>query len=226
VSVRAESARGVRAALPIAVAYLPVAFAIGAASSRLGFSLLESALWSMTMYSGANQALMLSSITSGVPLLVVTILCIAGSLRHILYGLALRRRISAAPLARIVFAFGLTDEVFATAATAEGSRDQALKGPWLVSLAVTVLVVWILGTALGNAAGDVLQARSPGLAEALDFALPALFSALVWSTVNRSVLKSMALAAALAAGTVLLGRPEFAVPVGALAIFLPDRKPS
>jgi 4-azaleucine resistance transporter AzlC len=215
---------GVRAALPIAIAYLPVAFALGAASSQLGFSVAESAIWSLMMFSGANQALMLSSIASGVPLIILAFLCIAASLRHALYGIALRDRIDARSASRAVFAYGLTDEVFATACAVDERKRHVLDASWLLGLAMTALFVWISGTALGNAAADSLQAHSLKLNETLDFALPALFFALAYSVARRSTIVPMAGAAAIAVGMVALGRPELAIPVGALAVFLPGSR--
>jgi len=214
---------GVRAAVPIAAAYLPVAFALGAASSRFGFSVIESALWSLVMFSGANQALMLSSVASGVSLTVLALLCIAASLRHLLYGMVLRTHVFARPLVRATFAYGLTDEVFATALTAANHRKGGLAGSWLVGLGMAALTVWVLGTALGNAAGDVLQTAFPGLSDTLDFALPALFVALVQSTFQRAIMVPMAAAACLAVLMVAIGRPELAIPAGALAAVLPAR---
>ena len=214
---------GIRAALPIAIAYLPVAFALGAAASRLGFSVVESVLWSLTMFSGANQALMLSAISSGVSLVILTLLSIAASLRHALYGIALSGRIEARPATRATFAYGLTDEVFATVLSAADRHDRPLAGSWLVGLAMTVLAVWVIGTGLGNAAGDVLQALSPAISEALDFALPALFLALVLATLSRKNAARMAVAALIAAAIAALGRPELAIPAGAVAAFIPVR---
>lgn len=215
---------GVRAAMPIAAAYLPVAFALGAASSRLDFSVLESALWSAIMFSGANQALLLSGIASEASLIVLTLLAVAASLRHLLYGAALAGRLKASPAGLMMFAYGLTDEVFATTLTAYEARAHALPSRWLVGLAFTALGVWIIGTALGNALGDILQDHFPGLREALDFALPALFVGLVWSTARRSILGRMLLAAGLSACMVFLGRPELAILVGALPALIPDRR--
>ena len=215
---------GMRAAMPIAVAYLPVAFALGAASSQLGFSIFESALWSAIMFSGANQALLLSGLASGVPLVFLALLAIAASLRHALYGAALAGRLDASSAGRATFAYGLTDEVFATTLTAYEARDRALPFKWLVGLAISALGVWIIGTARGSAVGDVLQARAPGISAALDFALPALFVGLVWSTAHRSLLGRMLLSGVLSALMIFLGRPELAIPAGALPALIADRK--
>ena len=215
---------GMRAAMPIAAAYLPVAFALGAASSQLGFSVFGSALWSAIMFSGANQALLLSGLASEVSFFILVVLAIAASLRHALYRAALSGRLDASSAGRATFAYGLTDEVFATTLTAYEARNRPLPAMWLVGLAISALGVWIIGTALGSAIGNVLQAHAPGVSGALDFALPALFVGLVWSTARRSLLVQMLLSGALSAFMIFLGRPELAIPVGALPAFIPDRK--
>ncbi len=215
---------GIQAAMPIAAAYLPVAFALGAAASQLGFSILESALWSAIMFSGANQALLLSGITSGVPLVILASIAIAASLRHALYGAALLGRIDASYAGRAMFAYGLTDEVFATTLTAYEARGCALPSRWLIGLALVALGIWVLGTALGSAVGDVLLSRAPGTSKALEFALPALFVGLVWSTIRKTIAGRMLLAGFLSALMIFLRLPELAIAAGALPAFIPDQR--
>ncbi len=182
---------GLRAALPIAAAYVPVALALGAASTQLGFGPLQAALWSFIMYSGANQALLLSSVLAGTPLLVVTLLCAAASLRHALYGVVLAGRVPRDARTRLLFGYGLTDEVFATTVGADrlmnrpadgttarqtgidvaGPPDR-LSGRWLVGLASAVFGVWVLSTGLGNLVGETLAAASPKVRGGRDRAGP------------------------------------------------------
>ncbi len=215
---------GMRAATPIAAAYLPVAFALGAASSQLGFSVFGSALWSAIMFSGANQALFLSGLTSNASLIVLALLAIASSLRHILYGAALLGRLDASVTGRVTFAYGLTDEVFAATLAAYEANDKPLPAKFLIGLALSALGVWVIGTAIGCAVGDILHSHAPDIGAALDFALPALFVGLVWSTARRSVIGQMLYSAAVAAFVIFSGYPEFAIPAGALAAFIPDWK--
>ncbi len=216
-------ASGARAALPIAAAYVPVALALGAVSSQLGFSPLEGALWSMAMFSGANQALLLSSLVAGTPLIVVALLCAAASLRHVLYGIVLGSRIPEEPHAKLLFGYGLTDEVFATVVGSDGNASLKLPAHWLIGLSLTALAVWVVSTGVGNAVGDMLAEASPKVQGALNFALPALFLALVWSTTTRKTLAQMVIASSIAIGFVSFGRPELAIPAGAVAAFLPIR---
>lgn len=214
---------GLRARLPVALGYLPVAFAFGASASALGISAAEVTGISVLMYSGANQAFLLSAIATGMPVALVVLLGAAASLRHLLYGLVLRRRIGGGRPTHLIFGYGPTDEVFASAlnATSAGLRPSRL---WLVGLALAAWGSWVLGTTVGAVAGDLLRAADTGLAEALEFALPALFLGLVWASTSRAMLWPMALAGGLSGGLILAGLPELAIPAGALAAFAARRR--
>lgn len=215
---------GMRATIPIGAAYLPIAFALGAASVQLGFSVMDAALWSAIMFSGANQVLLLSGVNSNVPLIGLALLGGVSSLRHVLYGVTLRKKISASPTGCALFAYGLTDEVFATALATHENRNCTLPARWLIGLAFSASGIWIIGTAVGNAVGDVLLSHAPDLSETLEFALPALFVGLTWSVISRSLIGRILFAGALSASMILFGYPELAIPAGVVPAFIPERK--
>lgn len=210
---------GLRAGLPVMLGYFPVAFAFGASAATIGITTWQAASISAVMYSGANQAFLLSAIATGMPVALIVLIGVALSLRHVLYGLVLRRRITGGTSALTFFGYGLTDEVFATALnrTAGGTRPS---GAWLAGLAFAAWSSWITGTLAGGLAGGALRSANAGLADALEFALPALFLGLVWVSVSRRMLALMLLAGGLAATCILLGAPQLAIPTGALAALL------
>ncbi|HHY03179.1 MAG TPA: AzlC family ABC transporter permease, partial [Paracoccus sp.] len=136
---RDRIAAGMRAGLPVALGYLPAAFAFGAAASAIGLSAPEVGAMSAIVFSGANQAFLLAAIPAGMPVVLMVALTAAASLRHLLYGLVLRDRIGGSRPQRAAFAYGLTDEVFATAlAASTGDHGKARPGGrWLIGLALT-----------------------------------------------------------------------------------------
>lgn len=207
---------GLRAAIPIAIGYLPAAFAFGAAATGIGLGVAEVGAMSAIVFSGANQAFLLAAIPAGMAIPLMILLTSAASLRHLLYGLVLRGRIAADRTRRAVFALGLTDEVFATAlaATANGWRPG---GRWLIAVALTAWAAWTGGSIIGAAAGDALRQTSESAAAAMGFALPALFIGLMLGSIRREVAVPVALAAAIAALAVLTGHDKLAIPGGALA---------
>lgn len=115
---------GCKDSLPIVISYIPVAFAFGLNATRLGFSPLESVFFSCIIYAGASQFVITAMLAAGSSLWVAALTVMAMDVRHVLYGPSLRSRI----IQRLqksktaLWAFGLTDEVFA-AATAKLVRN-------------------------------------------------------------------------------------------------------
>ena len=217
--------QGIRAALPIAIGYLPAAFAFGAAASGIGLGVAEAGALSAFVFSGANQVFLLAAIPAGMAPALIVGLTSAASLRHLLYGLVLRPRIGGTRRQRLLFAAGLTDEVFATALARPVDAPRP-SGPWLIGLALTAWAAWFVGTLIGAAAGEAVRASSEAAGAAMAFALPALFMALVIGSTRRAVLLPMALAAAAAAALIAFGQPDLAIPAGALMAFAARRRPT
>lgn len=59
--------------IPILIGYFPVGFAYGILMQQAGYSFLWSGLVSATVYTGALQMLMISFLSSGVPLLTAAL---------------------------------------------------------------------------------------------------------------------------------------------------------
>jgi predicted branched-subunit amino acid permease len=108
---------------------------------------------------------------------------------------------TAAALPSPLLAFGLTDEVFASAIAKLPHVDAADRPWWYVGLQLGAYLSWIAGTVLGVALGQEVFNRVPFLRDALAFVLPALFFALlleIRAHARRRVLMGAAIAAALA----------------------------
>ena len=214
---------GARAAVPISISYIPVAIVLGAASSKLEFSMFESILMSSVMFSGANQALFLSSMSDGAPLLLTAVICTLASFRHILFGFTLRDRIETNKLQSAAFSHGLTDEVFAVALASAEKNSEKISGFWLLGLSFTALASWILGTAVGSFIGESVHQISNTFFNALRFALPALFLGLVWLSFSRSRVLPMICAGAISAVCIYINLETIAIPAGGLAAFITSR---
>lgn len=129
---------GFKDSLPIVISYIPVAFAFGLNATRLGFTPVESVFFSCIIYAGASQFVITTMLAAGSSLWVAALTVMAMDVRHVLYGPSLRSRI-AQRLSKpksAVWAFGLTDEVFA-AATAKLVRDnRRWSENWMMGIAL------------------------------------------------------------------------------------------
>ncbi len=112
-----------------------------------------------------------------------------------------------------LWAFGLTDEVFA-AATARLVRDnRRWSENWMLGLAFTSWASWVCGTLAGAWSGNGLLVDYPAVEAALGFMLPALFMSFLLASFQRQ--QSLCVTAALAGalGGILL----FSIPAAILA---------
>ncbi len=172
---------GLRDGLPIAAGYLPIAFTFGVVAIQAGLSPWQTAAVSALMFAGASQFVFAALVAGGASVWTLVAAVLLMNVRHVFYGPSLlsrldmgRRRV---PLP--VLAFGLTDEVFATAvaradAWPAGERDLRLLG-----LEIGAYLAWVGGTVLGSVTGEQLLQRSAFMKASLDFVLPALFCALL-----------------------------------------------
>ncbi|NOZ59254.1 MAG: AzlC family ABC transporter permease [Euryarchaeota archaeon] len=160
--------------------YLPIALAFGISATGVGMSLLESVLFSALIFAGASQFALLSLLAAGTPPGVASTAALALNLRHILYGPLVAQRLGRAGLSSTaIIAFGLTDEVFATALARLERVPGEARTLWLLGLEAGAYLTWVGGTLMGAAGGEALLSLSPDLAPVLSFALPALFLALL-----------------------------------------------
>jgi 4-azaleucine resistance transporter AzlC len=195
---------GLRAAVPIVLGYLPIAFSFGVAATQAGFTGGEAFALSLLIYAGASQFLALVLLSSGAPLLVSAFTLIAMNLRHVLYGPALMRQAGEGASTRHAWAwaFGLTDEVFGQALGAL-ARGQRFSEPYMFGLGIGAYASWLTGTAFGAYAGGGALDGYPAISAGLGFMLPALFLALLLSILTRRQLPVIVVAGGVTVGATL-----------------------
>ena len=139
----------------------------------------------------------------------------AMDVRHLLYGPALRHRIVSrmSPGKTAMWAFGLTDEVFAAATARLMRNNRSWSENWMLGIALCSWLSWVAGTALGALFGNGPLEQFPVIEASLAFMLPALFLSFLLAAFRRP--QSLTIAAALAGA--LLGVVLFSIPVAILA---------
>ena len=167
--------RGARDAISLLFGFLPMGMAFGIAAREYGFSTLETCLMSLIVFAGSSQFIGIAIIASGAGILEVAVTTFLVNLRHALMSasLAVYLRETKKGLLSIL-AFGVTDETYGLSITrfARGEADRwYLMGANLVAYAS-----WNVGTLSGHLAGELLPAL---VRNAMAFALPAVFVALL-----------------------------------------------
>ena len=114
---------GMKAGMPIAIGYFPVALTFGLLAKTTGLSIVEATAMSIFVYAGASQYVSLKLISNGVDPIVIVLNTFILNIRHFLMSASLNDKTEAAPkLLKGTFAFWVTDETFSVLATRKEER--------------------------------------------------------------------------------------------------------
>ncbi len=168
---------GVRACLPVVMGYAALGITFGVVARPTGLSVAEVSLMSLILYAGSSQFVAASMIAAGASASAIAATVLLVNIRHFLYSAALAPRVRHLPVWRSVLVGAeLTDETFTVAAGRLASDRRPVSASWLFGLNLTAQATWVTATTVGALAGSTIpDPRVLGL----DFALPAMFAALL-----------------------------------------------
>ena len=200
--------RGVSRALPITLGYIPIGFAYGVLAQKAGLSAFNTLAMSIFVYAGSSQLIAVGLFAAGAAPFSIILTTLIVNLRHLLMASALAPYLSRWRKLQLgVFAYEITDESFALHAV-EFPRAAALpppdRGPQpaeSLALNMTAQLSWVFGSWLGLVAGGLI---SDVQILALDYALPAMFIALLMMQLKDRVQLAVALVTGLMAVVFLL----------------------
>ncbi len=177
--------RGIRAGLPVAVGYVPMAMAFGVLARQTDLSFFQAGAMSFFVYAGASQFASLGLLATGASALAIVLATLVLNFRHFLMSVALSRRLplrrDGRPAARVVplvLAFGITDETFVVACL-----DERLTTRFFLGLILTVYLAWFSGTLIGAGFSSLIP---PVIARGMGVALYAMFIAILLPGVKKS----------------------------------------
>lgn len=210
---------GIRASMPIVVGYFPIAFSFGVAATRFGFSALEAVFLSVVIYSGASQFMALTLLSGGTAAAISIVTLLTMNLRHVLYGPSLLDRAGARAQTRHswAWAYGLTDEVFATTIGFLARASKGWSERFMLGIGAAAFLSWVSGTAAGAFAGGGALATYPAMEAALGFMLPALFLSLLLAILNRREVPVVAAAGVVCVGVTLAANVTAGILAGMIA---------
>lgn len=151
--------KGLKDGLPVALGYLPVAFAYAIQAVDKGFPFWFPILVSGTNFTGTGQFAGTNLIAAGASLGLLFATMLVINIRYCLMSVSLSQKTGDFPLwQRAVVAFGVTDENYAVAIR----QPQKLTFPYLLGLMGCSFAGWLGGTALGAGLSEVLAAVLSG----------------------------------------------------------------
>ncbi len=161
---------------PIILGYIPVGFAYGVLAKSQGLSAFNTVAMSVLVFAGSSQLIAVSLFGAGASAASIILTTFVVNLRHLLMSASLSPFLRGWKKSEITFfSFELTDESFAahSARFPEGGANDKAE-----TFCVNVMAQagWVCGTVLGVLAGEAITDVRP---IALDYALPAMFIALL-----------------------------------------------
>lgn len=176
---------GMKDGIPIGLGYLSVSFGFGITAVRLGISVLNAFIISLTNLTSAGQAEGVNVIASGGTLAEMALVQLVINLRYALMALSLSQNLdrSFTLRHRFIAAYGITDEIFAVCAT----KKKPITPMYMYGIIIISTAGWSAGTYLGAAAGEILPAD---IISALGIMLYGMFIAIIIppASKNKSIL--------------------------------------
>lgn len=207
--------KGLCDGIPIALGYLSVSFSFGILCSKGGMRILGAILISLTNLTSAGQLAGVGIIFALGSLSEMALAQLIINLRYALMSVSLSQKADETfnTIRRMIVSFGITDEIYAVAASQKG----LITPKYMYGLMLLPIVGWTGGTALGAVAGDMLPAD---IVNALGIALYAMFIAIVLppATQHKGVLVCALISAAISC--VLAYFPFFEFISGGFAIII------
>jgi 4-azaleucine resistance transporter AzlC len=194
---------GVKAGLPIALGYFPIAIAFGALAGQAQLAWTEATLMSLIVYAGASQFVSVSMLLSGAGTVQIITTTLFLNMRHLIMSLAVNDQIRDFSLARKSFlSFFITDETFALLTLGEVDVNAYDRSPsYLSGLLLTAYFGWVTGSAVGALGSGLIPEE---ITTAVIAGLYGLFIGLLVPPVRKSLRYALIAVAAMALNWLLI----------------------
>jgi 4-azaleucine resistance transporter AzlC len=164
---------GVKAGIPIAIGYMPIALTFGLIARTTGLTLMDAIAMSVFVYAGASQFMALQMIAASTGAIEIIIATFIVNIRHFLMSASINERTTEkSPFKKAAMAFGITDETFSVASLNRENID----APFMGGLIMMSYGSWVVFSALGYVVGASLPEV---LQKSMSIALYAMFIGLV-----------------------------------------------
>lgn len=174
-SIRAELWRGIRAALPIMIGFIPFALVLGTQARLRQFSFLDVPLMTGLNFGGGSEFAAVGLWTSPPHILLIVGITFLVNSRHLLMGATLAPYLRRIPRKIMLpFLFFMCDETWALSLA--DARRQGFSLGYYAGVSLGLYLSWLVGTAIGAAIGPVLGDVTR---YGFDMAFPAVFFVLL-----------------------------------------------
>lgn len=168
---------GARDGIPIGLGYFAVAFSIGIAAKKVGMSIIQGFIFSVTCIASAGEYAAIEMMSVGAGVFEMICMMLVANSRYLLMSFALNQKFSKNTgfLERFIVSAFTTDELFAIAV----ARPGHIKPVYSYGAILVSIPLWALGTVSGIIAGNILPSM---IVSALSVAIFGMFLALIIPT--------------------------------------------
>lgn len=166
---------GAKKAVPIMLGYAPLGIAFGVIAREQGLTVFQTALMSLTAFTGSGQFLAVGMLGAGASISAILLTNLLINLRYLLFSASMAPFLKKVPASiQSILAFGITDETFAVNMNEFDRREADYR--FILGVNVFSHLSWIANSALGANLGNFI----PDIDRyGINFALPAMFIALL-----------------------------------------------
>lgn len=184
-------AMGSKTAIPIALGYFPLGLAFGVLAREAGLDVFQTVFMSFMVFAGAGQFIAVGLLKTGAEIITIVVTTFLVNLRLFLMGMALQPKLKSWSKLRLgIIASEITDETFVVASDYYSNHEPSW--PFHLGLNVTSHMAWVFSSGLGASVGNLIQDPAKF---GLNFALPAMFIALLVGQVKNRVTLIVAIGA-------------------------------
>jgi 4-azaleucine resistance transporter AzlC len=150
---RTEYVKGLKAAIPVILGFVPVGIAYAIMARQAGFTVFETILMSLTVFAGASQIMAVGMYVQGAGVIAMIIATFALNLRHLIMSTCVNNIVKEDPArTKLLASFGVTDEAFAIFTTQKEKHSVM----FFLGLVTVTYASWNAGTVIGAAASSFL----------------------------------------------------------------------
>lgn len=178
--------QGIRAGLPIALGYFPIAIAFGALAGQAQLNWSEATLMSLIVFAGASQFVGVSMLLAGAGSVQIITTTFFLNMRHLIMSLAVNNQMRTFPRAsKYLLSFFITDETFALLTLGNKDQKPDSRTPiYMAGLMLTAYIGWVSGTVVGGLGAGFIP---PEITTAMTVGLYGLFIGLLVPPAKKSV---------------------------------------
>ena len=188
-----DAIAGIKKSIPIVVGYAPLGIAFGVIAQKVGLSVLQTGLMSFLVLSGSGQFIAVALLASGAEFYSIMLTVMLVNSRYLLFSASLATHVKKiSTWLQTILSFGITDETYAVNISYLGENEA--NPSFMMGVNLPAHLSWTINSIIGASLGSLFQnVEKMGL----NFALPAMFIALLAILIKEKLALYIAIIAAL-----------------------------